>query len=122
MVFFVAPDGVLRVGSGALDERVVGNVRADLLGFKGAVVVVADRCRLGVLLVDVLLVVADEVTIMLFRLLAVLVLVEEEWLFFVVAMAVVLLMRGTIFFFWLSSRAMTLVARTKRPVLRAQEK
>lgn len=84
-VFFVAPDGVLRVGNGALDERAVGSVRADLLGFKGAVAVVADRCRLGVVLVDLqaavdvavdVLVVADDVTIMLLRLLAVL--VEEE--------------------------------------------
>lgn len=123
-IFFVAPDGVLRVGNGALDER-VDSVRADLLGFNGAVVVVADRFRLGVLvnlqvLVEVVaLVVVEDVIIMLFRLLAV---VDEEWLFFVVAMAVVLLIRGAIFFFRLSSRAMTLVAKTKRPVLGAQEK
>ena len=115
-IFFVAPDGVLRVGNGALDER-VDSVRADLLGFNGAVVVVADRFRFGVL-VD-LQVVVEDVIIMLFRLLAV---VDEEWLFFVVAMAVVLLIRGAIFFFRLSSRAMTLVAKTKRPVLGAQEK
>lgn len=124
-VFFVVPDGVLRVGNGALDER-LDNVRADLLGFNGAFVVVADRFLFGVLVnfevavvVDVLLllvVVVEDVIIMLFLL------VDEDWLFFVVATAVVLLIRGIIFFLWLSSRPITLVAKIKRPVLGAQEK